>query len=126
LGGAQAYKGFGIGLLLDMFAGGLSGASCSRPSTPNLVLNAVLFVAIDVDLFAGADHFLCEVSDLAESIRSCPRAEGVSEIQLPGDPERRESARRRSNGIPLDDGSWSQLVAVAKRLGVPVPAGTAQ
>src|SRR5262249_58500176 len=34
LGGAQAYKGFGIGLLLDMFAGGLSGAPCRRPGRP--------------------------------------------------------------------------------------------
>src|SRR5439155_17451419 len=32
LGGNQAYKGFGLGLLLDMLAGGLSGAPCSRPA----------------------------------------------------------------------------------------------
>src|SRR5262249_12046044 len=49
LGGAQAYKGFGIGLLLDMFAGGLSGAPCSRPKAPNLVANAVLFIVLDVE-----------------------------------------------------------------------------
>jgi uncharacterized oxidoreductase len=124
LGGAQAYKGFGIGLLLDMFAGGLTGAPCSRPEAPNLSANAVVFIVLDVDQFAGAEHFLREVNDLCASVRSCPRADGVQEIQLPGDPERREAARRRNAGITLDDGTWGQLVAVAKRLNVPVPTTT--
>jgi uncharacterized oxidoreductase len=121
LGGAQAYKGFGIGLLLDMFVGGLSGASCSRPGAPNLSANAVLFIVLDVDQFAGASHFLTEVTDLAAAVRSCPRVEGVQEILLPGDPERREKARRSAAGITLDDGTWGQLVAVAARLKVAVP-----
>jgi uncharacterized oxidoreductase len=123
LGGAQAYKGFGIGLLLDMFAGGLSGAACSHPQNPNLSANAVFFILLDIDHFAGAPHFLHEVGKLAAAVRDCPRAEGVQEIQLPGDPERREAARRRASGLTLDDGTWAQLVAVANRLQVGVPNG---
>jgi uncharacterized oxidoreductase len=123
LGGAQAYKGFGIGLLLDMFAGGLSGAPCSHPQNPNLSANAVLFILLDLDHFAGAEHFLHEVGRLADSVRDCPRVEGVREIMLPGDPERREAARRRAAGLTLDDGTWAQLAAVAGRLGVAVPNG---
>jgi hydroxycarboxylate dehydrogenase B len=121
LGGAQAYKGFGIGLLLDMFAGGLSGGPCSRPGVPLLGGNAVFFQVLDAEQFAGAEHFRREVTDLAESVRTCPRAEGVAEILLPGDPERRERARRRRDGIRLDEGTWSQLTAAAGRLGVAVP-----
>ncbi len=121
LGGAHAYKGFGIGLLLDMLVGGLSGAPCSRPEVPSLSANAVLFVLIDMRLFAGEEHFLREVSELVDNVRACPRAEGVQEILLPGDPERREAARRGRDGIVLDDGTWSQLVALAQRLRVAVP-----
>ncbi len=121
LGGPQAYKGFGIGLLLDMFVGGLSGAPCSRPDAPNLVANAVLFILLDIEHFAGAGHFLAEVSELAASVRGCPRAEGIEEILLPGDPERRAAARR-AQGIALDDGTWGQLTAVASRLKVAVPS----
>jgi uncharacterized oxidoreductase len=119
LGGSQAYKGFGIGLLLDMFAGGLSGAPCSRPDLPNMVANAVLFILLDVAQFAGAEHFRTEICDLAEFVRTCPRTEGTPEILLPGDPERREKARRLKAGIPLDDGTWKQLTGLAQRLSVP-------
>jgi uncharacterized oxidoreductase len=121
LGGPQAYKGFGIGLLLDMFAGGLSGAPCSTPGKPPLGANAVLFVVLDVEQFAGAEHFLAEVSGLAEAVRGCPRAEGVQEVLLPGDPERKQRRQRQAAGIPLDDGTWGQLAALAGKLGVAVP-----
>lgn len=118
---SQAYKGFGIGLLLDMLVGGLSGAPCSAPGLPNLSANAVLFLVIDVSQFAGAEHFLREVTGLTENIRSTPRAEGVNEIMLPGDPERRSKSQRLAAGITVDDGTWGQLETLAKKLGVDVP-----
>ncbi len=122
LGGlSQGYKGFGLGLLLDMLVGGLSGAPCSRPDGPNLSANAVFFLVLDIDHFAGADHFLQEVNDLAKNVRTCPKAEGTAEILLPGDPERRSAQQRRASGISLDDGTWSQLVEAAQRLQVAVP-----
>jgi len=121
LGGPQAYKGFGIGLLLDMFAGGFSGAQCSRPEVKTPSGNAVFFIALDIETFAGAEHFLREVGALSAAVRSCPRAEGVSEILLPGDPERRAKAQRRVSGIPLDDGTWKQLADLAGQLQVALP-----
>src|SRR5271166_2517337 len=102
-----------------MLAGGLSGAPCSRPEHPAAAGNAVLFVAFDIAAFAGAEHFLREVSDLTAAIHTCPKAEGVSEIMVPGDPERKEKARRQSAGIPLDDGTWKQLSDLAAELKVP-------
>ncbi|MCI0683864.1 MAG: Ldh family oxidoreductase [Gemmataceae bacterium] len=121
LGGNQAYKGFGIGLLLDMFVGGFSGAPCSAPGRPNLSANAVFFLVLDISQFAGAGHFLSEVTSLADNIRACPKAAGVKEITLPGDPERRAKAQRMANGISLDDGTWGQLSALAMKLKVPEP-----
>jgi uncharacterized oxidoreductase len=121
LGGSQAYKGFGIGLLLDMFVGGLTGAPCSTPGLPNMSANAVLFIVLYISQFAGPDHFLKEVTNLAENIRACPKAEGAQEILLPGDPERREKARRLASGITVDDGTWGQLAKLAEVLKVKTP-----
>src|SRR5207245_8390241 len=75
LGGPQAYKGFGIGLLLDMLAGGLSGAPCSRPEIGPRSANAVLFLLLDSTHFAGTEHFVREVTDLANNVRNSPCVE---------------------------------------------------
>lgn len=121
LGGSQAYKGFGIGLLLDMFVGGFSGAPCSTPGAPNMSGNAVFFLVLDINQFAGAEHFLKEVTGLTNNIHSCPKAEGAGDILVPGEPERRACAQRRQSGIPLDDGTWKQLTALAEKLKVAPP-----
>jgi hydroxycarboxylate dehydrogenase B len=118
LGGAQAYKGFGLGLLLDMFAGGLSGAPCSRPELGPRSANAGLFTLFDPACFAGAEHFRTEVTALAANVRACTPVDPHAPIQLPGDPERAARARRQREGIHLDDGTWSQLAELAERLGV--------
>jgi uncharacterized oxidoreductase len=123
LGGSQGYKGFGLGLMLDVLAGGLSGGPCSHADAPPPVGNTVLFVVFDPARFGGTDHFLAEAGALAESVRSCPPAQGAGPVQLPGDPELRALERRRAEGIPVSDGTWKLLTALAERLGVPVPVG---
>jgi uncharacterized oxidoreductase len=55
-------------------------------------------------------------------VREGPRIEGCTEILLPGDPERRMLAERTERGIPFDEGNWNQLVKIAERLSVAVPA----
>jgi uncharacterized oxidoreductase len=122
LGGAQAYKGFGIALLLEMFAGGFSGAPCSHAAAEPRSANAVFFVVLDIAAFAGAEHFLRETTAVSQHVRSAPRVAGVDEILLPGDPERREKTRRHAAGLTLDDGTWGQLSQLATRLKVSVPA----
>jgi uncharacterized oxidoreductase len=121
-GGPQAYKGFGLGLMMDALAGGLSGGECSRPDRPMpAVGNSVVFVLWDVDAFGGREHFDTAVGDLAGFVRAAPRVAGVPEITLPGDPERRTRERRRADGIPVPDGTWGLLTKLAAELGVGVP-----
>jgi uncharacterized oxidoreductase len=121
LGGAQAFKGFGLGLMLDILSGGLSGGSCSRANAPPAVGNTVLFIVLDTARFGGSEHFLREVRDLAHFVRGCPRAQGVDQILLPGDPERLAWAERRTQGIPVPPASWDMLQQEARKLGVSMP-----
>lgn len=122
-GGAQAYKGFGLGLLIDLLCGGLSGGPCSNPQYPLAGQgNTVLFVLFQPAHFGGIDHFLKETDGLTQFVRSCPTAEGVERITLPGDPERATKARRLAEGIPIPDGTWSLIAQAAQKLNVPLPA----
>ena len=82
--------------------------------------NCVFMQVLNPAAMGGADHFAAEVNQLSDFIRGCPRTADCKEILLPGDPERRVCAERTKNGIPLDDGNWNQLKALADKLGVAV------
>jgi len=121
-GGPQAYKGFGLGLLLDALAGGLSGGMCSRPEAPMAGLgNSVVMILIDINQFGGSEHFLKESGNLAAFVRSSPTAAGVQSITLPGDPERQNKQKRLADGIAISDGTWAILTKLADELKVTPP-----
>lgn len=121
-GGAQAYKGFGLGLILDMLCGGLTGGACSSPIYPLAGQgNAAVFVLFDPALFGGIEHFVKETTGLSTYVRSCPTAPGVTAITLPGDPERLSKAQRSVEGIAIPDGTWELIAKTARDLNVPLP-----
>ena len=121
-GGPQAYKGFGLGLLLDLLCGGLSGGPCSNPAFPIAGQgNTVLFVLFNPALFGGVEHFLKESDDLTAYVRSCPTTEGVKSITLPGDPEQASKRARQAEGIPIPEGTWELIAKAAAKLNVALP-----
>ncbi len=123
LGGTQAYKGFGIGLLLDMLVGGLSGrraagrrsARCRpTPCCSSLLRRGRPSPAPTTFSTRGDDPG-------RQRPRHARAAAGVGRGQLPGDPERRERTRRTREGVTLDEGTWGHLTDLARRMGVAVP-----
>lgn len=122
MGGDQAYKGFGLGLMVEIFAGALSGGVCIREVPINQNGNCIFMQVFDTaQLGGGQDHFTQEVAGLESFVRGCPRIDGVQEILLPGDPEQRALAQRTAEGIPMDDGNWKALTDFAASLGVTPP-----
>lgn len=121
MGGDQAYKGFGLAFMIEMFSGGLSGGDCSMPDPPPPLGNCAVFVVFDSEMFAGFGHLSKEVEQLEEFVRSSPPIDPSKPITLPGDPELNTMHQRRSTGVPLDEGNWKALVDLAVELGVPVP-----
>jgi uncharacterized oxidoreductase len=126
LGGEQGYKGFGLGLILDLWAGGLSGGGCSQTASSGAPGNHVFFLAIDPDRLAGGERLKGEAANLAAWVRATPRGPGVQDIILPGDPERLTMDRRMASGIPLDDSHRARLASLAARLHVTVPPSLAE
>src|SRR6185436_17754399 len=102
----QAYKGFGLGLMIEILTGALSGGVCAGPTPYPKKGNCVFLLLLDPAQFGGADAFSGEVEKLVSYVKDCPRIDGVNEILLPGDPERKLFADRSKNGVPLDAGNW--------------------
>ena len=121
MGGDQAYKGFGLSFMIEMICGALSGGQCAYPNPPAPIGNCVFFIVIDPKHYAGYEHLKTEVENLEQYVRDCPRIDGVEELYLPGDPERNTMEARQNAGIPIDDGNWKALGALAQEIGVSIP-----
>ena len=79
--------------------------------------------AIDIGKFTDVDGYRAHVDRVVAGIKALPRAEGCSEILVPGELEDRVHDERVAKGIPLPVGTVRNLKKVAERFGVPLPAG---
>lgn len=120
-GEQQGYKGFGLGLLLDVLVGGLSGGHCPPAEPPEIGTNNVLLVLWDPSRFAGMPHFECEADKLIEYVRATPLKPDADQITLPGDRSAATRRQRLTEGIPIDAGTWQMLEQVALSLNVAIP-----
>ena len=69
-----------------------------------------------------AEQFEARMQELVAMMKSSAPARGYEEVLVAGEPEWRAENERKRRGIPVSDGTWNDLVAIAGRHGVPVPA----
>jgi LDH2 family malate/lactate/ureidoglycolate dehydrogenase len=120
-------KGSGIGLLMEILAGVLTGANFGGEvkslyfdfSGPQNVGH--LFMAIKPDLFMPRAQYEARMDTLVERAKACPMADGFEEILMPGEPEARSERQRGRTGIPLTPDVRDALRKEAERAGVPFP-----
>lgn len=118
LGGEQAFKGFGLAMLLETLAAGLSGGKTAHSNPPPMRGNNILFLVLDPKHFKGDDHFRDEASQLLSYVRSSePICQGTK-LVLPGD--RSEETLRESlkEGLYVAEKTWEELRLIADKLGV--------
>lgn len=114
------HKGFGLALLGDILGGSFSGGGAFAPErqVPSRILNHMMAILIDPNAFGTADQFRADLDAYTTWVKSSPPAPGVEAVQFPGDPERACAAARRADGIPIDPGTWAQLLDTARSVGV--------
>jgi uncharacterized oxidoreductase len=120
LGGSVGYKGYGLGLAVDVLAGILARAGHSRPQLPPYN-NGLFVIVADIGRFFPLEEFTADVRDLITHIKSCPRAPGVDEIVYPGERAARLRYDRRRHGIAIDPETWQELGAIAQARRIQVP-----
>lgn len=106
------HKGYGLGVIAELLAVGLSGAD---DIAADARASCFTLVAIDPGSFRPRDEFSRLVDLTDERLRAA--GEGV---MVPGDPESSARARRRE-GIDLPEPTWSALVAMADELRIDRP-----
>jgi LDH2 family malate/lactate/ureidoglycolate dehydrogenase len=118
------YKGSGLGLMVEILCGVLSGGAISRDIGGLHILTRPMatsqsFLAIDIRRFLAPEDFQKRMEQLVATVKSSAPAEGYDEVMVAGDPEWRSEAIRRAHGIPLKPGALERINATARELGVP-------
>ncbi|HRW06477.1 MAG TPA: Ldh family oxidoreductase [Caldilineaceae bacterium] len=120
LGGAQGYKGYGLAMMIEAIAGGLSWAGCST-AQPTRGGSGWLALAIKIESFIDIDEYKQEIQKLIDWVKSSPTMPGVDKIYLPGEIEEDTRRQREAEGIYIEDKTWQALCQSAADVGVAVP-----
>jgi L-2-hydroxycarboxylate dehydrogenase (NAD+) len=107
------HKGYGIGIIIDVLTGVLSGGLFStavkgfgRDMSESLDV-CHSFCALDIRRFIALDQFRSRVDHMIREIKRSEPVEGVDRVYLPGEKSFFTRIERNKLGIPL----WSKLAA---------------
>ena len=126
-----SHKGYALGAIVDIFSAVLSGANYGPwvppfpayvPMPENQPGKGIghFLGAMRIDAFRKKEDFK---KDMDQWIRRFRQAKPIDEnhpVIIPGDPEREMENIRRSEGVPLLDVVWEDIVAVAKKLDIKI------
>jgi len=115
------YKGYGLALIVDLFAGLLSGASylthvkswTDEPESPQDLGH--FFILVDAARL-GSPRWLAErMADFGGIVHDTPLADPGRPVRLPGEIEMGHFERQRAGGIEIEPAVRARLEAYAQR-----------
>lgn len=116
-------KGSGMAIMVDILSGVLSGAGYGPHLHDLYEFDAPQGVghfmgAIDISRFMNLEDFKSAVSAMTAEIKGLRKAEGFSDILMPGELELTRAAANRQNGIELPDPVYEELSALGRPYGL--------
>ncbi|MBQ7036376.1 MAG: Ldh family oxidoreductase [Clostridia bacterium] len=103
------YKGYGLALMVEMFAGVLSGSHTTKdvhawnqvPGETGGVGH--FFMAIDISKMGDVKEYEMRIEGIIDDIKASEKAQGASEIFYPGEIEKNARAKCMESGTVLVD-----------------------
>ncbi len=118
------HKGYGMAVACELLGGALTGSGTAhKPADPGIraVINGMLTILIDPAKLGTQTSFEQEALAFADWIKAAPAAPDTEAVLIAGDPERAKRLQRRESGIEVDAGTWAEMVAAARKVGVSLP-----
>lgn len=116
----RGYKGYGLGLLVDIFSGVLSG-SMFGAAVGNLTAPAGVghfFAALRIDGFRDVESFKQDMDRLMDELQNAPKEAGQERIYIHGEKEFENAERYTREGVPLLESTVASLHEAAKQAGI--------
>ena len=113
------YKGYGLSMFVDLFAGVLTGSASMGNVKPLSEMemdskNGHMFIVINVSHFMNINELSQKMNQFYDAVKACGE-EGM--ILLPG--ERVDSQERKNiKAVTIPDRQWQEINELAKELGV--------
>jgi LDH2 family malate/lactate/ureidoglycolate dehydrogenase len=130
LGGEEAtagYKGYGLGLAVDMLTGVLGGAAFG-PNVIGLFSTEApsdlgqTFIVVDPAAIDEAGAFESRLEGYLDQLVAAPLAPGApGRVLVPGEPEAAAETRSEDHGVVIDAVHAEGLRTLGERLGLPFP-----
>ena len=113
------YKGFGLGMMIEVLCGLLAGGPAATEilpmySAPIHARRSIshFLMAIDVSRFVDVRSFRHRLQALVAQIRAMPAIR--DSVMVPGDPEKKAFSERSSEGIPVTQAVFDSLCEIGE------------
>ncbi len=119
------YKGYGLGLMVEILSSLLSGAPLGPELTPMSPINnkrrkvSHFFMVLDVSAFESPGRFARRMKVLVNMLRRQKPAKGFKEVLVAGDPEKKILKKRSRVGIPVPADLLDEFEKMARILKIP-------
>ena len=129
LGGKKitgGHKGYGLGLMVDILSGVLSGANfgsrlaASKKADTQANIGH-FFGAMKISGFRPVDEFNKDFDSLVQDIKSSPLEPDTERIFIPGEPEIMTRKQNQKNGVPVLPSVVEKLRHIASELDLEIP-----
>lgn len=111
-----SYKGFGLGIMVEILCGMLSAGPIGKEILPMFTSEissqrniSHCFIVINLEKFIKPIDFKSRLKCVADEIRNIASNE---KIYIPGDPEKIEYKKRIKNGIPIDSMRYDEFLEI--------------
>jgi len=116
-----AYKGFGLGLMVEVLCSLLSDSPFGvdvlpmYQSLPEKRYVSHCFMAIDISRLVDRERFEKRMAAMAARIRELPSSDPAAPPMVAGDPEKANMIKRLSTGIPMHETTYEEFIEVSEQ-----------
>ncbi|MFZ2957922.1 MAG: Ldh family oxidoreductase [Candidatus Ozemobacteraceae bacterium] len=117
------YKGFGLGMMVDILCALLASGPISKdlmamytpPPDSQKRKISHFFLAISISRFLPLTSFKENIQAIVDRIRAIPPQTAGSNVMVAGDPEKRAFVVRSESGIPIEESKFSEFLTLSPK-----------
>lgn len=108
------HKGYGLGVIIEVLGGLLTGTGISSLPGYDGSFGTVL-CAFDITRFVSAEYFREQAGRFCSQLVHTPLATGHDDVLIPGELEERTRQQRTQQGIPVPETIWRDMHELLSR-----------